>query len=134
MTGARGRCNCGGVAFRIEGPFEPAPAACHCRECRRMSGHVWAAATAPAASLRFEADATLRWWRSSPRARRGFCGVCGSFLFWRRDDLDSVDVALGALEAPTGLRLAAHIFTAEMGDYYALDDLPAHRGGRDGVD
>jgi len=31
-------------------------------------------------------------------------------------------VALGALDGPTGLKLERHIFTADKGDYYDIDD------------
>jgi hypothetical protein len=67
----------------------------------------------------------LRWYRSSPEAERGFCGTCGSFLFWSMDAEDTISFALGALESPTGLRLEKHIFTSQQGDYYEItDDLP----------
>lgn len=132
-----GRCNCGGVAFTVDRLTKDRAAACHCRECRRGSGHFWAAVTAPADALRFSANAALRWWRSSPRAERGFCAVCGGFLFWRPDPAGGeavVDIALGLFDAPTGVRLDADIFTAEKGDYYELGALPAFAHGRPGVD
>ncbi len=31
-------------------------------------------------------------------------------------------VAMGALDGPTGLRLARHIFVADKGDYYDIAD------------
>ncbi|SDZ76311.1 GFA family protein [Rubrimonas cliftonensis] len=147
-----GRCNCGGVAFTVDRLTRDRAAACHCRECRRGSGHVWAAVTAPVDALRFSSDATLRWWRASPRAERGFCARCGGFLFWRPEIPEGgipkggnpesgtaeggavIDIALGLLDAPTGVRLDADIFTAEKGDYYDLGALPAFAHGRPGVD
>ena len=39
--------------------------------------------------------------------------------------LDTLDLSMGSLDAPTGLRLGKHIFTADKGDYYDItDDLP----------
>lgn len=64
----------------------------------------------------------LRWYRSSDQAERGFCAVCGSSLFWRRIGSDRVDAALGCLDAPKGLTLERHIFTAFKGDYYQIAD------------
>jgi hypothetical protein len=87
--------------------------------------------SAPLATFRFLADGTLRWWRASPRAERGFCAVCGGFLFWKPDGLGTIEIALGAIDGPAGVRVAAHIHTAEKGDYYAVDDLPAYPGPHD---
>ena len=71
----------------------------------------------------------VRWYAASDEAERGFCATCGSALFWRRRDADSVSVMAGCLDAPTGLRGSVHIFTADKGDYYELDDgLPTHPG------
>ena len=119
-----GRCNCGEVAFTITGPVAP-PSACHCSQCRRQSGHYWASANVPDSGLTLTESKGLRWFQSSAAARRGFCATCGAFLFWKhRDDLHT-SIALGALDQPTGLHIARHIFIADKGDYYDLnDDLP----------
>ena len=127
-----GSCLCGAVSFRTEGPFD-APKACHCRQCRKQSGHVFAATEVPLASLHITGEENLRWYRATPKADRGFCGTCGSFLFWRPVDRARVDVALGALEAPTGLRLAGHLWTAFKGDYYEISDGLPQDPGEDGA-
>ena len=63
----------------------------------------------------------MTWYRSSDTARRGFCGTCGSNLFW--DGAGShLSIFAGTLEGATGLRLAGHIFCADKGDYYDLSD------------
>ena len=116
-----GSCLCGGTTFEITEKMSP-PSVCHCGQCRRQSGHVWASSVTPRSGLRLTADATLRWYQSSPSARRGFCGTCGSFLFWQHLEEDTISVAMGALDAPTGLHLARHIFVADKGDYYDISD------------
>ncbi|PWE29322.1 aldehyde-activating protein [Maritimibacter sp. 55A14] len=116
-----GGCLCGAVRFAIEGPAPP-PLACHCSQCRKQSGHVWAATDCPREALTVDGAEALNWYRSSESAERGFCRVCGSFLFWRGDGATRVDVAMGALDAPTGLTLAGHIWTADKGDYYDIAD------------
>jgi hypothetical protein len=73
-------------------------------------------------------------WVSSPEseseARRGFCCECGSSLFWDAPARDSISIAAGTLEEPTGLRLLGHVFVARAGDYYELpsDGLPRYEG------
>jgi len=119
-----GSCLCGAVRFEITGPMRPV-VACHCSQCRRTSGHVWAATSVPDKALRLIRADGLRWYRSSDRARRGFCAICGASLFWKPDGEDRTAIAAGALDQPTGLRLDRHIFTADKGDYYDIaDDLP----------
>ncbi len=119
-----GSCLCGAVSFAIDGDLS-LPSACHCGQCRKQSGHVWASTTTHQDNLSFAASDALRWFRASDIARRGFCSACGSFLFWQHNDEDTISIAMGALSEPTGLHLARHIFVADKGDYYDItDDLP----------
>lgn len=121
-----GHCLCGLVRF--SGTYDDSNdlKACHCSQCRRWSGHVWAAILP--SSLVIEPTDSLRWYRASDIARRGFCGNCGSSLFWQRDGSDIIDVAAGAIDPPTGLTLLGHIFVADKGDYYQIaDGLPQDR-------
>lgn len=112
-----GACLCGAVRFR--GTPEGEATRCHCEQCRRWAGDAW-----PSVRLNrpVVAGETLRWFRSSDTAERGFCAECGSTLFWREIGSDSVAVSLGAIDPPTGLRLNRHIFTAYKGDYYEISD------------
>ncbi len=119
-----GSCLCGKVAFTIEGDLSP-PSACHCGQCRKQSGHVWSSTWTHQDNLSFTASDTLRWFRASETARRGFCSECGSFLFWQHNEEDTISISMGALGEPTGLKLSKHIFVADKGDYYDIsDDLP----------
>lgn len=117
----RGACLCGAVAFTAGGPAGRA-IACHCDECRRQSGHHFAAQPVRRDTLVFARDDGLRWFRASDTAARGFCGSCGSTLFWQGDDSPLTHVLMGALDAPTGLRLGAHVWVGEKGDYYDIAD------------
>ena len=94
-----GSCNCGGVRFEIAGEM-PAASVCHCGQCRRQSGHVWASTHVPDDQLTLTAQEGLRWYRSSDRAQRGFCGTCGSFLFWKAEGEAATSIAASAEVAP----------------------------------
>lgn len=123
-----GSCLCGGVRFRVRAFARPV-IACHCTQCRKASGHFVAATKAMNADIEMLADDTLTWFRSSDQAERGFCRRCGGNAFWRRFGGDATSIMAGLLDAPTGLKLQAHIFTADSGDYYDLKDgLPAFPG------
>lgn len=64
----------------------------------------------------------LRWFASSPGVRRGFCGECGSSLFFEDAGDPKIGFCAGSLDEPTGLRSKAHIFVASKGDYYDMVD------------
>lgn len=115
-----GSCLCGNIRFEVSGPI-PGGSICHCGQCRKQSGHLWASAHVPREALAIHGE-TLKWFRSSETAQRGFCGTCGSFLFWSHDKEDAISFALGALDPPTGTRIEKHIFTADQGDYYDIQD------------
>lgn len=113
-----GGCLCNAVSFRVTGTLRPV-VACHCQQCRRASGHHVASTSAPRASVEIEGE--VRWYQSSQTARRGFCPVCGSQLFWDGGGAN-LSIFAGVLDKPTGLALAGHIFCADKGDYYEIAD------------
>lgn len=123
-----GRCLCGAVRFAVAGPLK-APDACHCSQCRRWSGHIWASTNVDRHSLTLEGEDEVGWYASSEKVRRGFCRTCGSVLFWDPDGHDFVSVAMGAFEKPTGTHLHVHIYMADKGDYYAVADGVEQRDG-----
>ena len=127
-THASGRCLCGAVRYEVRGPLRDV-LLCHCVECRRWSGHVFAATAARREHLVLLEDRGLRWVASpgsESDARRGFCVECGSSLFWDAPARDTVSIAAGSLDEPTGLRTLGHVYVSQAGDYYDLleDGLP----------
>jgi hypothetical protein len=122
-----GGCLCGGVRYSARGALRHV-IACHCSQCRRTSGHHAAMTSVPTQDLVLISSTTLAWYRSSPRAERGFCHVCGGNLFWRPDGENRTAITAGTLDLPTGLELAEHIFVDDKSDYYVLGDgLPQRR-------
>lgn len=119
---ATGACLCGAVRYRVSGPLRAALSVCHCSQCRRHHGALGVFTSAEAAAVEIEGADKLRWYGSSPGARRGFCGVCGSKLFWQQIDGKALDIAAGSLDEPVGLKLSRHIYVASKGDYYELGD------------
>ncbi len=112
-----GSCLCGAVRYEIEGPL-PAPSACHCAQCRRQHGALGVYTLAPTDRYKIKGDRNIVWYESSPGIRRGFCRICGSKLFWERADSGQLDVTLGTMDQPTGLRIEKQIYLADAGDYY----------------
>jgi hypothetical protein len=51
-------------------------------------------------------------------------------LFFEEAGGERVSIAAGSLDEPQGLKIAAHIFAGEAGDYYQIDaSAPVSRGG-----
>ena len=124
-----GGCLCGAVRYEVHGPLR-AVVMCHCTQCRRMTGHIMAATAARHRDFRLLSEEGLRWYTSSEEARRGFCMLCGSTLFWQGAARDYLSIAAGTLDDSSGLRIACHIFTADKGGYYEIvDSAPQLRDG-----
>lgn len=118
---ASGGCLCGAVRFEVTGPLRPV-VGCHCEQCRRTSGHFVAATAARHADFRLMKSDGLKWYRSSPEARRGFCGVCGGNLFWEPEGKRHISIMAGTLDRPTSLQMVGHLFAGEARDYYRITD------------
>lgn len=119
---AEGGCLCGAVRYRITGPLR-AVVNCHCGQCRRTHGHYAAYTSVAEADLQIEEAGSLKWYVAADGiARRGFCGRCGASLFWSPLAAPRVAVSAGSLDQPTGLHSVRHIFTADKGDYYEIED------------
>ncbi|WP_309086608.1 GFA family protein [Chelativorans sp.] len=122
----QGRCLCGAVRFRTTGKLRGI-LYCHCSQCRRQTGHYYAATEIDDQRIEIEDAGTLTWYAASDMAKRGFCRVCGSALFWKQNGAKEISIMAGSFDLPTGLTEEAHIFVADKGDYYEIDDgLPQH--------
>ncbi len=125
-----GSCLCGAISYKTEaklGPVTP----CHCGQCRKSTGHFSAATPVKWDELELTGD--LKWYDSTPgKARRGFCGTCGSYMIWEEFD-GLAYLSAGTMDNPTGLHIDAHIFYADKGDYYSCNDgVPCFAAGRSG--
>ena len=117
----KGQCLCGSVAFEITTSI-PVVDACHCKMCQRWSGGPFIGASISRDSdIAFAYDDTLTWYDSSDWARRGFCSVCGSSLFYKLNDQpEHWAIAAGCLDLPDGVRMQHEIFVDEKPGYYAF--------------
>ncbi len=101
-----GRCLCGAVRYELRGPLREI-LICHCAECRRWHGNTGAYTSADRDQLELLESSGMRWIdspESDSHARRGFCGHCGSSLFWEASGDSGISIAAGTLDGETGLR------------------------------
>ncbi len=79
--------------------------------------------------MRLRGDAHVVWYQSSQEVERGFCGRCGSTLFWQplKKDYEWVGVSASLFDSPLSLKMAKHTFVSEQGSYYDIaDGVPQH--------
>jgi hypothetical protein len=86
MKAIQGGCACGAVRYEVRGPLRPI-IACHCTQCRRTSGHFFAATACRRSVFALLKSATLKWFvavpgssqnRTPPAIRQALCTV----KFW----------------------------------------------------
>jgi hypothetical protein len=114
-----GSCLCGAVKYEVHGELRDV-VACHCTQCRKQTGNYMSATAADDKDFKLTEERGLKWYRASDTAQRGFCGECGSVLFWKGDGKDYISITAGSVDGKSGLRLEGHIFCDDAGDYYEI--------------
>ncbi|MBB3948012.1 hypothetical protein GGQ73_003986 [Rhizobium skierniewicense] len=127
MTGATavsGGCQCGAVRYRIEGDIRY-PHVCHCRMCQKASGNYFLPLGASSLDRFRLTRGKPNWFQSSDHVRRGFCGTCGTPLFYDIPDKNFINVTLGSLDEPLDIIPEAQSnLSSKMHWFSHLDTLP----------
>jgi hypothetical protein len=123
-SSSRGSCLCGNVTFVAALPSKWV-AHCHCTRCRRAHGApfvTWAGFRADAVTV-VDSDARLRWHAGIDGAMRGFCGDCGSPMFFKSDRWPGeLHIARALFLDPIDRAPQAHVFYETRVDWAAVDD------------
>jgi hypothetical protein len=118
-----GRCLCGSVKFELTLPSKWC-AHCHCSLCRRAHGAgyvTWAGFESDHFFLK-KGDHHLKWYESSPGARRGFCSSCGSSMLFESDRWpDETHVALACIDEDIDRKPQANVFFDAHVDWMPID-------------
>lgn len=94
-----GGCQCGAVRYRADEMLDSAHI-CHCRMCQKAVGGPFAALIAtPRAALHWTRGAP-EFFMSSARVARGFCGQCGTPLFYETVEGDYINLTICSLDEP----------------------------------
>lgn len=129
-----GGCHCGAIRYEVEG--EPIHAAlCHCTDCRRSAGAPMVCWTLFSNENFRVTQGEAALYASSEHARRHFCPVCGTGLFYTNDQIfpNQTDIQSATLDTPDAIRPGAHIQVAEriawMEDAGSLPSFERFPGG-----
>ena len=62
-------------------------------------------------NIKFIKKSTLKWFRSSKRAKRGFCNKCGASIFFKVIGTKNISIAAGMFNKQNKLKTIMNIFT-----------------------
>lgn len=129
MPTLSGRCFCGALTWRTDSSILWG-AFCHCEDCRRAASTdyvSWLGVPRPSITW----SGPRKFYRSSPKVMRSFCGKCGAPASFETDVFpEETHLYASSLEDPHRYKPTAHIFWSERLPWVtACDDLPKHAKG-----
>ena len=118
---SRGSCLCGGVKFTTKG-FHRHISNCHCIQCMKTHGNFGAYTALKDLNIKFLNKKTLKWFKSSKKAQRGFCKTCGASIFFKRHKSNIISISAGLFGKSLKLKTIRNIFVKNRLKYYKLDN------------
>lgn len=97
---------------------KPALQACHCNMCRQWTSSMFM--SIPTAPGTIVVDGPTKTYRSSDWAERGFCGTCGSALWYMTVHDQQRHLAAGLFENAAGNTLKVEYYSDHRPEGYAL--------------
>jgi hypothetical protein len=113
-----GRCLCGKVTYTLPKPVDEV-GACHCDSCRRWASGPFMALGGEH-KVDFEGEEHIVKYRSSEWAERGFCGTCGTNLFYRLLSTGQTILSAGTLDDQSVLTFTDQVFIDEKPGFYSF--------------
>ena len=111
-----GQCLCGTVRVAMT-PAEPHVDACHCDMCRCWGGGAFLSLGMVSDPAISGAEHVVRY-PSSDWAERGFCGRCGTHLYYYFKPKAGYSFAAGLFPGAADFSMTMEIFTDEKPGYY----------------
>ena len=117
MAEIKGQCLCGAVTVTAQ-TNNPKMRACHCEMCRQhTSGAFFSIQTVQGSEV---VEGPFQTYRSSEWAERGFCGTCGSTLWYGTVEDQVRNFAAGLFPNAGGARMVIEFFADQCPQGYAL--------------
>ena len=87
----------------------------------KTHGHHAAYTSIEEQNVKFLKKRTLKWFKSSKKAKRGFCSKCGASLFFKTIGSKIIHISAWMFNKPVKLKREMNIFVKGKSDYYKLD-------------
>jgi hypothetical protein len=113
-----GACLCGSVRV-ITPAATHKVGACHCSICRKWGGGPFMSVNS-GSDVSFEGEESVRVYNSSAWAERGFCGQCGTHLFYRLKKSGLHFVPAGLFDETGDFVLNHQVFVDERPAFYCF--------------
>ena len=117
---SKGKCLCGGIKFSTRG-FHREVSNCHCIQCMKTHGNFAAYTRVDDNCLKFLSKKTLKWFKSSKRAQRGFCSRCCASIFFKVNKSKTISISAGMFDKSFNLKTNKNIFVKNRLKYYKID-------------
>tara|TARA_B100001121_G_C18676997_1_gene616707 strand:- start:1665 stop:2063 length:399 start_codon:yes stop_codon:yes gene_type:complete len=117
---SKGKCLCGGIKFSTKG-FHRNVSNCHCIQCMKTHGNFAAYTRVDDDCLKFKSKKTLKWFKSSKKAQRGFCSRCGASIFFKLNNSKTISISAGMFDKSLNVKTNKNIFIKNRLKYYKLD-------------
>ena len=114
----KGSCLCGAVQVTAKSMSHKV-GACHCGMCQKWTGGPLMAVDC-GTDVSFKGEEHIKVYNSSDWAERGFCGQCGSHLFYRLKDNQQYMMPTGLFEGCKDLVFDHQIFIESKPSYYSF--------------
>ena len=116
----KARCLCGATQFEVQLRNHEV-AACHCSMCRRQTAGPLMSIDVE--NINFIDQRHLSVFSSSEWGERGFCNMCGTFIFWRIKDHSFANINVFTLEhPPEDLNFNLEIYVDNQPSFYSFNN------------
>lgn len=118
-----GQCLCGAVRFAAE-KVPPSAGVCHCEMCRRWTGSALIGVIVGKNEITWAGADHIATRRTSSWARRAWCRVCGTALYFEVT-ADSpyagrLELPIGIFDDPNGFEITNEIYIDHKPDSYGF--------------
>ena len=116
----KARCLCGATQFEVQLRNHEV-AACHCSMCRCQTGGPLMSVDVE--NIDFIDQQHLSVFSSSEWGERGFCNMCGTFIFWRSKNHSFANINVFTLEhPPEDLNFNLEIYVDNQPSFYSFNN------------
>ena len=124
-----GGCICGAVKIKAL-TMSTKASACHCDTCRKWGGGPLMAVECQQ-SVEFFGEEYISVFDSSEWAERGFCGKCGTHLFYRLKQNQHYHMPIGLFTQESELVFDHQIFIEQKPEYYSFSNKTINMTGEE---